>query len=116
MSNQITIKDGHLWMKVRDFISLSNDIDVYDNVCEELGICFCGPMALTEEGENVWHDVMDYDIELDISGQYATASVDVDDEDDKVWKRKLRRAIDFFHSAAGYCADEDYRKWFKTSV
>jgi hypothetical protein len=111
----ISIKDGKLCMKVRDFIQLENDIDVYDDVCEELGICFCGAMGLTEDGEKVWADVMDYDMELDISGQFVTAIVHVDDDDEKTWKRRLKRAKEFFYSAAGYCADEDYNKWFKFS-
>ena len=36
----------------------------------------------------------------------------VDDPDDKVWKRKLRKAKEFFNSAAGECAWDDYEKWF----
>lgn len=35
-------------MKVRDFIKQSIDVDVYDDVCEELAIAFCGPMELTD--------------------------------------------------------------------
>ena len=43
-------------MKVKDFIELCNreflDVDVYDNVCEELGIAYCGDsIELTTEGK-----------------------------------------------------------------
>ena len=38
-------------MTVREFIKRDDDIDVYDDVCEELGIAFCGPLELTPEGE-----------------------------------------------------------------
>ena len=103
---------AHITMKVRDFINLEEDIDVYDDVCEELGICFCGPMGLTEEGAERFAEVMDYDIEIDLSGRFATAVVHVDDDDDKTWKRRLKKAKEFFYSAAGYCDADDYDKWF----
>ena len=100
-------------MKVRDFIKINADIDVYDDVCEELAICFCGPIALTEEGEKHFAKVLNYDIDLDFSGDIKTAVCHVDDEIDKVWKRKLRKAEEFFEALAGYCAVDDYNKWFK---
>lgn len=100
-------------MKVRDFIKLDTDIDVYDDVCEELGICFCGPMELTEEGEKHFSEVLEYDIKLDLSGSFPTAVCLVDDDNDRVWKKRLRKAIEFFYSAAGYCDCDDYDKWFR---
>lgn len=97
-------------MKIKDFINIEEDIDVYDNVCEELGIAFCGPLELTEEGEKEFAEVMEYEIEISRGPRYSVAVVDIDCPD---WKRKLRKAKEFFYSAAGYCADEDYEKWFK---
>ena len=99
-------------MKVRDFIKMNADIDVYDDVCEELAIAFCGPMGLTEEGEKHFAEVLDYEMKLDLSGSLWTAVVCVDSEDDKTWRRKLRKAKEFFYDLAGYCAEEDYCKWF----
>jgi len=99
-------------MKVRDFIKIDEDIDVYDDVCEALAIAFCGPLELTEAGEKHFAEVLDYDIKLDFSGSIPTAAVRVNSEDDKEWKRKLRNARDFFYSAAGYCKDSDWDKWF----
>lgn len=100
-------------MTVREFCKLDADIDVYDDVCEEIAICFCAPQELTEAGEKHFAEVLDYDIELDSSGSFVTAVVHVDDEDDKVWKRKLKKAKEFFYGAAGYISCEDYDKWFK---
>lgn len=37
-------------MKIAEFIKRENDLDVYDNVCEEIGIAFCGPLKLTAVG------------------------------------------------------------------
>lgn len=99
-------------MTVRDLITQEIDIDVYDDVCEELAIAFCGPMGLTAEGEKEFAEVLDYDITIYNSsyGGYPAASVHVDGDD---WKKKLRKAKKFFDSAAGYCDVNDYKKWFK---
>lgn len=104
-------------MKIRELIAQNIDIDVYDDVCDEIAIAFVGPMALTEEGEKKFGEVMDYDVEC-ISGQETWSGFDhaivlVDDPDEKVWKKKLRKAKDFFYSIAGECAADDYDKWFK---
>lgn len=99
-------------MKVREFIQLESDVDVYDDVCEEIGIAFCGAQELTEAGKEHFAEVLEYDMEIDSSGSFATAVVHVDDEDEKVWKRKLKKAKEFFYGAAGYIEDNKYKKWF----
>lgn len=100
-------------MTVREFLNLSEDIDVYDNVTEGLAIAFCGPIYLTDEGEKEFSEILDFEIEIIRDYHYGdTAIVNVDSPDEKVWKKKLKLAIRFFHSLAGYCADEDYAKWF----
>lgn len=103
---------GERTMKVKEFMKLSGDIDVYDDVCEAVAICFCAPQGLTEEGEKHFAEVLNYEMTLDLSGSIPTAIVHVDDDDEKVWKHKLKKAKEFFYSAAGYCAANDYDKWF----
>ena len=102
-------------MKVRDLIQQEIDIDVYDDVCEELAIAFCGPQELTEEGEKEFAEVLDYEIELNMHsyGDMPAAIVHVDDPDDAVWEARLERAKLFFESAAGYCPCSLWDKWFK---
>lgn len=95
-------------MKVRDLLNMEIDIDVYDDVCEELGIAFCGPLGLTDEGKNQFSEVMDYEVQIGND----CAIVCIDDAEDKVWKHKLRLAKEFFESAAGYCDADDYDRWF----
>lgn len=102
-------------MKVKDFIELCNreflDVDVYDNVCEELGIAYCGDsIELTTEGKEHFKEALEFDIDYD--ADYSTAIVDIDDVEG-VWQKKLRKAKEFFYAAAGYCADSDYQKWFR---
>lgn len=92
-------------MKIRDFIKMDIDIDVYDNVCDGIGIAYCGPMSLTEEGEKQFAEVMDYGIEI----QDDVAIVDTDHDD---WKHRLKKAKEFFYSIAGYCDADLYDKWF----
>lgn len=99
-------------MKVRDLLPMDIDIDVYDDVCEELGIAFCGPMEVTEAGMEVFGEVLDYDCDKlgpPYGYGYGCVIVHVDGEN---WKHKLRMAKDFFESLAGYCAADDYEKWF----
>lgn len=103
-------------MTVRDLLKMEMDIDVYDDVCEEIAIAFCGPMELTEEGEKEFSEVMDYEIEiLPAPAGYGCGCVIVkcDDPDEKVCERKLRKGREFFESIAGYCPADDYDKWFK---
>lgn len=95
-------------MKVRDLLKMETDIDVYDDVCEELGIAFCGPMMLTEEGEKEFGEVLDYPITI-TNGSFPCAIVGVDGDD---WKERLKKAKRFFWSLAGYCYSDDYDRWF----
>lgn len=97
-------------MKVKDFIQQEIDIDVYDDVCEALGIAFCGPLSLTDAGREKFAEVMEYDIEQ----SDCCAVVSVDDPDDRTWKHRLAKACEFFEAAAGYCAADDYDTWFFT--
>ena len=99
-------------MKVKDLLPMSIDVDCYDDVCESLAICFCGPMELTEEGEKEFAEVLEYPIELYSNGGCYSCTVLIDDESDQVWKSRLKKAKRFFEAAAGYCADESFSLWF----
>ena len=101
-------------MTVKDLIEQEIDVDVYDDVCEELGIAFCGDMKLTADGKKKFAEVLTYPVELikNRHGNIECAVVHIDDEDDDVLEARLRKAKDFFESAAGYCAADDWDKWF----
>ena len=94
-------------MTVKDLIAQEIDIDCYDDVCEELGIAFCGPMQLTEAGMAKFAEVLTYPVTIDDD----CAIIHIDDVEGK-WQKKLRKAIEFFYSLAGYCACDDYDNWF----
>lgn len=98
-------------MKVRDFIKLDADIDVYDDMFDELGIAFCGSMQLTDAGKEKFAEVLDYDINY-LSLKDSVATIHIDDADEKVWKRRIKKAREFFYAIAGYCNADDYDKWF----
>ena len=102
-------------MTIGDLIQLDIEIDVYDDVCEELSIAFCGPCVLTEEGANEFADIMGYEVEINPHsyGGYPAAIVLIDDPDEAVWTERLANAKRFFYSAAGYCPCDDYDRWFK---
>lgn len=99
-------------MKVRDLLEMEIDIDVYDNVCEELAIAFCGATRLTEEGKKHFANVLEYDVKiLEDSFFGKVAIVDVDDKEG-IWQKKLEGAKELFYSLAGYCPLTDYERWF----
>lgn len=101
-------------MKVKDLIAIKIDVDVYDDVCEELGIAYCGSlMDVTDAGKAEFAEVMEYEVTLQ-NGTYApVAIVHIDDPDDNVWESRLSKAEAFFEAAAGYCSEEQYERWFK---
>ena len=99
--------DEESTLTVKDLIAQEIDIDCYDDVCEELGIAFCGPMELTEAGLKKFAEVLTFPVTLT---NYC-AIIHVDDKEG-VWQRKLRKAIEFFYSLAGYCSCDDYDNWF----
>ena len=96
-------------MKVRDLIEQDVDIDVYDDVCDGIGIAFCGPLKLTEQGKEKFAEVLGYNVKLECD---EVAIICIDDPADYVWEARLEKATEFFEAAAGYCADSDYHKWF----
>lgn len=99
-------------MKVREFIQKEIDIDVYDDVCEELSIAFCGPQPLTPEGEKEFTEIMDFEVEL-VNGSYGhVAIIKIDDPEEEVWMNRLDKVKRFFLGAAGYCPIHLYEKWF----
>lgn len=95
-------------MTVRDLIAMSIDTGVSDDVCEELYIAFCGPLELTPEGEDHFAEVLGYEVDLWSGG----CTVRVEDENGK-YRKRLNRAVEFFHAAAGFCRESDYHKWFR---
>lgn len=99
-------------MKVKDLLEQEISVDVYDDVCEELAIAFDGPQKLTDAGKRKFSEVLDYPVSLVRSGHFLNAIVQIDDAKDAVWERRLRKAKEFFEAAAGYCACDDYDKWF----
>lgn len=99
-------------MKVKDLLEMEIDVDVYDNVCEELAIAFCGAIKLTEEGRKHFANVLEYDVNIlenPFLGQVAI--VDVDDKG-RHMAEKVRGAKELFYSLAGYCSSTDYDRWF----
>lgn len=100
-------------MKVKDLLEMEISVDVYDNVCDELAIAFEGPMELTEAGLEKFGEVLEYDVTFSNSGNFINAIVDVDDEDEDEFERKLAAAKELFESMAGWCTMEEGREWFK---
>lgn len=99
-------------MKVKDLLEMEVGVDVYDDVCEELAIAFDGPQPLTEAGKKKFAEVLEYNVMFHNNGSDVVCIVAVDDPDEKKCMRRLRKAKEFFESVAGYCAADDWNKWF----
>lgn len=91
-------------MTVRELMAMCIDIDVYDDYNESLGIAYCGPMALTDEGEKEFGKAMD----LEVSVPYDVAIVHVNDDEEL-----LDIVVRLFCAAAGYCSESEWAKWFE---
>lgn len=99
---------------VREFIAQDVDMDVYDDVTDELGIAFVGPMELTDEGKEHFAQVLDLEMMVKEAPGFGTnAYVLIDGTDGNGWKKRLKQAKEFFEAAAGYCSADDYDRWFK---
>lgn len=106
----MTIKD----MFTREFAEKYCDVDIYNDVTDGGAPAFCGAL-LTPEGERVFKDVLDLEVEfLPDNGLFCNrVIVKVDDPDDHVWQKYWGMAKELFYAAAGYCDDTDYDRWFK---
>lgn len=100
-------------MTIKELVAMDIDIDCYDNVCEEIGIAYCGPYKLTEAGKQEFADVLEYKCEIvhDPVG-YDVCIITVDDDPNIKWRDKLNKAKRFLYAIAGYCAEDDFDKWF----
>lgn len=95
-------------MTVRDFIEMDIDIDVVDDVCEELYIAAVCPIVLTELGKATFKEILD----LQVTVTDDVAILHIDDPEDRVWVRRLKKAREFFEAAAGYVSCEQHDAWF----
>lgn len=102
-------------MKVKDLIKMDVDVDVYDNVCEELAIAFCGSVELTDEGKAYFETALDMEVELDEENGIAIVNVE-DGRFPDLWEINLESAKEFFYACAGYCSEKKYNKYFKSNA
>lgn len=96
---------------IRGLLAMNIDIDVYDDDSDGIGIAFCGPVGLTDEGRKEWSDILDYKVSFvdeTIAGDIAVVKI----PDDVDYDEKLDRCSEFFGALAGYCSQEDWDKWF----
>ena len=96
---------------IRGLLRMNIDIDVYDDDSDGIGIAFCGPVGLTDEGRREWRDILDYKVSFvdgTICGDIAVVKI----PDDVDYDEMLDRCSDFFGALAGYCSQSDWDEWF----
>ena len=96
-------------MTVKEFLEKEFDIDIYDDVCEELGIVFCGPCELTEEGKNIFEPIMNCEVKVWEDDCQALLLIDKYAD----WESKLKLAKKLFIGFAGYISEDEWNKLFK---
>jgi len=104
----ITIAD----MFTVDFWNQFGDVDVYNDVTDEAGPALCGPITLTEEGKKKFEAPLALKIKYMNGGFYGSRVIVLVDELGGSWSVAWKEALELFWSAAGYCDEEDYNKWF----
>lgn len=98
---------------VAELLKMEVDIDVYDDYTEELGIAFCGPVELTEEGQKYFEPVLNLNVAMvmDYTGYTDYGVVEIDELDNP--EEALDMLCKLFNGLAGYCSDSLYKLWFK---
>lgn len=97
-------------MTIKDLLQMEICIDVIDDVTDDLWIAFDGVLNLTEAGKKRWASVLGLPVTFRDGWGGTVACVMLDGRKD--WEKMERKCIDFFESAAGYCAADDWDKWF----
>lgn len=99
---------------VRELLDMDIDVDVCDDVCETLYIAFVGPVKLTPIAEIEFAAALELEVKLppEDNDYCYPAVIKVDHPEETIWRRNLSAAKDLFYALAGYCAEEDYDKWF----
>ena len=103
-------------MKIREFVQGDYDVDVYDNIESDFCIAACCPIELTLAGEEEFNLALDCEIELTGPGDCREKTAIVMIDESKPWteqKADISNVIKFFNAAAGYCSEENDRRWFK---
>lgn len=93
-------------MKVKDLIREKIDIDVIDDYDGRCWIAKCGAYKLTDAGEQMFHRVLDVEVKIGQVGAQQIAVLHTETE------REANECKEFFLSLAGYCAADDYDRWF----
>lgn len=93
-------------MKVKDLIREDIDIDVIDDYDGRCWIAKCGAYKLTDAGEQMFHRVLDIKVNIEQVGTQKVSVLHCETE------REANECKVFFLSLAGYCAADDYDRWF----
>ena len=84
----------------------------YDDVCGEIGWL----LWAVGSDRRKKTEVLSYPVWM-INNEFCSAAIiAVDDVQEAVWKRRLRKAKEFFQAAADYRSSSDYDRWFVLSA
>lgn len=96
-------------MAFEKFIAQDVDCDVFNTLTDSCDIAFVGPIAMTDAGKEEFSDILNLQVRVDTDSDYPTAVVEITDSGAIEKLRKLRT---FLKSAAGYCPQSTWDRWF----
>lgn len=96
-------------MKVKDLIAEDIEIDVCDDYDERCWIAKSGAYKLSDEAKQKFHRALDIEVHINPNGfgNLPIAILECETAED------ARACKEFFFSLAGYCAADDYDRWFE---
>lgn len=103
-------------MKLKDLFEFINandeDIDVYVDGID--GIAVCAPIELTKEGKKHFADALKMEVKnyCVMGNEQDYEDLEKYEENDEGDGGRLMLAWQLLKSLAGYCACDDFEKWF----
>lgn len=100
-------------IKFRDFIGTDVDIDTYNDITDEGGMAFVGPIYLAEDGEKEFGCLMDLNVRVSLGN---VAIVDMPTGPQSQTAKCMTALRTFLVCAAGYCPQSTYDRFFREPV
>ena len=97
-------------MTLNELIKSGRICEVYDDVSNDMGFTFHGPLELTDEGINHFSDIMELNVRITPNDE---AFVEVDDTDESAWQKTFEKVQELFYTSAVCRGKEAYNRWFK---
>lgn len=97
-------------MKFEQFIQSDVDCDVFNTITGGGNFAFVGPIALTDAGKEEFKLILNLEVDVDEESACATVTIPTEEDDHSI--DTIRTLNRFLKSAAGYCPQSTWDRWF----